>query len=172
MISATNLPDIPELTRLINSAYRGEASRNGWTTEADLIEGDYRTDESALAQLIQNPNSVILKYTKENKIAGCVYLEKQNKKLYLGLLSVSPAIQNSGIGKQLLVAAEDYALANHCTTITMTVISAREELINWYKKFGYADTGERKPFPEHEKFGKPKKHLQFIVLEKKLTAAG
>ncbi|MBV9988450.1 MAG: GNAT family N-acetyltransferase, partial [Chitinophagaceae bacterium] len=88
---------------------------------------------------------------------------------YLGMLTVSPALQAKGIGKQLLKAAETYAEAHGCTAITMTVISVRHELIAWYERHGYRFTGERKPFPADAAFGLPKQDLEFIVMEKPLA---
>lgn len=98
-ISAANMEDIPVLAKLVNSAYRGESSKKGWTTEADLLDG-IRTDEESLKEIFRKPGAVILKYTTANGIiAGTVYLQKQGQKLYLGMLTVSPEIQTQGIGK-------------------------------------------------------------------------
>jgi ribosomal protein S18 acetylase RimI-like enzyme len=168
MVTLATEKDIPELNVLINSAYRGDTSKQGWTTEADLL-GGIRTDEESLKEMIQNPNASILKYSAENKILGCVFLKKEDNKLYLGMLTVSPQLQNKGIGKILLKASEDEARKTNCQAIFMTVISQRTELINWYKKHGYADTGEKKPLPEDDpRFGIPKTKLEFIVMEKVL----
>lgn len=169
MISIASPDDVSALSQLVNSAYRGEAARKGWTHEADLIQGDLRTDQDSLKELIDSPNSVILKYTQDDTITGCVYLEKKNSALYLGMLSVSPAIQARGIGKKLLQAAEDYARKNQCGTIEMTVISVRHELIAWYERNGYHKTSRTEPFHVDEKFGIPRQDIHFIVMEKKLN---
>lgn len=169
MISTAGLNDIPELTMLVNSAYRGDASRKGWTTEADLLDGELRTDEPSLSQLLKNPDAVMLKFVSGDHITGCVYLEKQANALYLGMLSVSPISQAQGIGKQLLSAAEEYARQQGCDCIAMTVISLRTELIDWYERHGYKRNGATKPFPEDKRFGKARQPLQFFVLEKKLA---
>jgi ribosomal protein S18 acetylase RimI-like enzyme len=169
MITTAGPNDIPELTILINSAYRGDASRRGWTTEADLLDGELRTDEPSLSQLFKNPDAVILKFVSGGHITGCMYLEKQANALYLGMLSVSPTAQAQGIGKKLLNAAEEYARQHACASVVMTVISLRNELIDWYERHGYKRNGATKPFPEDERFGKARQPLQFIVLEKKLA---
>ncbi|MGZ3940498.1 MAG: GNAT family N-acetyltransferase, partial [Flavisolibacter sp.] len=96
-ISAASIPDIPQLLKLINSAYRGEDAKKGWTHEAELIDGDIRTDETTLKQVIKTPGAVILKYEQDEQIVGCVYLQKKGDRLYLGMLSVSPEIQAQGI---------------------------------------------------------------------------
>lgn len=167
-ISVATLNDIPQLLQLINNAYRGDEAKKGWTHEADLIDGNKRTDETSLKELIQKPGAVILKYELDENIAGCVFLEKKNERLYLGMLSVSPHIQARGIGKKLLAAAEEHAKQVGCTHIEMTVISVRKELIAWYERNSYADTGKREPFPDDGKFGNPVQQLQFIYMEKQV----
>jgi ribosomal protein S18 acetylase RimI-like enzyme len=166
-ISPATEQDIPELDRLVNSAYRGESSKKGWTTEADLL-GGLRTDEDALRTMLQNPNVTILTYKESEQLLGCVYLEKKGNDLYLGMLTVSPEAQANGIGKQLLSAAEQVALNQHYRAITMTVISQRHELIAWYNRRGYQPTGETQPFPDDPRFGLPTQPLEFIVMEKVL----
>jgi len=169
-ISLAQLKDIAAITQLLNSAYRGESSRKGWTTEADLIGGELRTDEKNLQQVMEQAGSVVLKYsTNKDEIIGCVNLQQHGKKLYLGMFSVSPELQGGGIGRQLLQAAEEYAFSLHCTAIYMSVISVRQELIDWYIRNGYRDTGERKAFPEDGLTGKHLQPLEFIILEKQLV---
>jgi len=167
-ISIATVNDIPQLLQLINSAYRGEEAKKGWTHEADLIDGSIRTDEVSLKKLIEKPGAVILKYEQDEKISGCVYLEKKKERLYLGMLSVSPEIQAQGVGKKLLKAAEEYASKNNCTAIEMTVISVRKELIAWYERNGYYKTEKKEPFPVDGRFGNPRQELEFVYMEKQL----
>ena len=160
--------DIPALNDLVNSAYRGDNSRRGWTTEADLLDG-VRTDESGLKTMLANPNATMLKYEQAGQLIGCVYLEQKGDSLYLGMLTVSPDAQAGGIGKQLMTAAEQVARARHCPTITMNVIPQRHELIAFYERRGYRPTGETEPFPmDDPRFGLPKQPLSFIVMEKRI----
>jgi ribosomal protein S18 acetylase RimI-like enzyme len=165
-ISTAILSHAPALNKLVNSAYRGDSSKQGWTTEADLLDGT-RIDEAALSDLIQKPDTTILTYKEGNSLLGCVELRKDGAKLYLGMLSVQPNTQGKGIGKKLLAAAEVHAHEQGCTKIYMTVISVRQELIDWYIRHGYQLTGERKPFivPD-SRWGLPKQQLEFVVLEK------
>ena len=165
--SVASEADIPALNHLVNIAYRGEASKKGWTTEADLL-GGIRTDIDSLRRLLEQPDSVILTCREEPKLIGCVYLHKQENKMYLGMLTVSPELQDRGIGKELLKVAEAYALTKSCFYMVMTVITLRNELIKWYQRRGYRDTGERKPFPGDPRFGIPKQPLEFLVMEKQL----
>jgi ribosomal protein S18 acetylase RimI-like enzyme len=169
-VSLATTDDIPAIKDLLNSAYRGKVSKQGWTTEADLIAGDVRTDEKTLQEVILKPGSVMLKYINaDRKVIGCVNLQQHSSRMYLGMFSVSPQLQGAGIGKQLLKASEEYAQHLHCSAIYMTVISVRDELIGWYKRHGYVDTGERKPFEEDGITGKHLRKLEFMVLEKELN---
>jgi len=165
-ISKANLQDVPELNVLVNSAYRGETSKKGWTTEANLLDG-IRIDEETLYSYFDNPQIIILKNTDESgRITGSVYLEIRSPKLYVGMFSVSPLLQGKGVGRQLLEAAETLAKQLNCHTLTMTVISTRRELISWYERRGFKATGEILPFHEGTKFGVPKQLIELIVLEK------
>lgn len=165
-ISKAILADATAINNLVNSAYRGEGSKQGWTTEADLLDGT-RIDEDALCDLIQKPDTTILLYKEEDTLLGCVELRKDGTKLYLGMLSVQPNTQGKGIGKKLLAAAEVYAHEHGCPKIFMTVISVRQELIDWYIRHGYQLTGESKPFVvPNSRWGLPKQQLEFVVLEK------
>ncbi|HRH41099.1 MAG TPA: GNAT family N-acetyltransferase [Pyrinomonadaceae bacterium] len=166
-ISTATIDDILPIKDLINSAFRGEFSKKGWTTEAGLIEGGERIDLPALQRMMENPNGSFKKYTDENgRIIGCVYLEIQGNYLYLGTLTVSPEIQAQGIGKKMLNYAEEYAIEKNCYAIVMWVVSLRQELIDWYLRHGYYLTGETKPFPTENKFGTPTRKLEFVVLKK------
>ncbi len=169
-VSIATADDIPAIKNLLNSAYRGEGSKQGWTTEADLIEGDVRADEQGLQKVMQQPGSVLLKYVNEQQqLIGCVNLQQHGNRIYLGMFSVSPKLQGGGIGKQLLKASEDHAHHLQCSSIYMRVVSVRTELIDWYKRHGYVDTGQRDPFTEDGTSGRHLQKLEFMILEKLLT---
>src|SRR5258706_4485813 len=145
MILPAKIEDAPTLSNLVNSAYRGDSSRQGWTTEADLLDGT-RTDTHAIEYLLGRPGTTILKYVERAAILGCVELDRKGDQLYLGMLTVQPDLQGKGIGKELLKAAEVEARRQKGVSIFMTVISIRYELIDWYLRPGYYDTVHRKPF--------------------------
>lgn len=167
-ISIAGVADIPDIVRLLNMSYRGESSRKGWTTEADLISGEVRTNEENLSQVMLEPGSVILKYVENGDLLACVNLKKHGDRIYLGMFSVVPDLQGGGIGKKMLQAAEEHAVQLGCRSIYMYVISVRTELIDWYKRKGYVETGELVPFNEDGLTGAHKRKLEFLVLEKKI----
>ena len=163
--------DTTELVALVNSAYRGESSQAGWTTESHLLDG-IRIDEPTMRDYLKARDTYILKYLNdEDVIIACVYLQKfSNNRLYLGMLTVSPKLQAGGIGRQLLHEAEAWAKKLDCKTVFMTVITTRAELIDWYKRRGYIDTGKREPFHHGGRFGIPKTEvpIQLMILEKQV----
>ena len=167
-VSIATIEDIPALVKLLNSAYRGEESKQGWTTEADMVAGDLRTDEKNMNELMRLPGAVFLKSSNDkNELEGCVFLDKRQGKIYLGMFCVSPALQNKGIGKQIMAAAELYARSRGCPAVFMRVISIRHELMAWYERQGYYKTGEIQPFDD-TKFGTAKQPIEFVVLQKDL----
>ncbi|MFH6957720.1 GNAT family N-acetyltransferase [Flavobacterium aquidurense] len=168
MITKATLQDIPSLNLLINSAYRGETSKKGWTTEAHLLEGK-RTTEEELTAIILDSKNTFLKFTENDQIIGSVLLVEKEHQLYVGMLTVSPELQNSGIGKQLLAEAENHGKSLGLSTLSMTVVSVRAELIAWYKRHGYEDTGEREPFQSSDiHINISDQPLEFIYLEKRI----
>ena len=168
-IKIASRSDIDDIVQLLNKSYRGESSREGWTNELDLITGETRTNRVTLEHLFQQPNTIFLKYVPDDKqIVGCVNLQLKDNKLYLGMFAVMPKMQNAGIGKQLLAAAELYARYIDCSTIYMSVLSARADLIKWYERRGYYKTGEELFFEEDELTGKHLQPLYFIMMEKKI----
>jgi GNAT superfamily N-acetyltransferase len=171
LTSSATPNDLPELSRLVNSAYRGDSARQGWTHEADLLDG-IRTSEAMLAEMIVQPDTTILLHRNETDAAliASVYLEKKGDLMYLGMLTVAPEAQARGLGKQFLREAEAYARTLGCRVVEMTVISRRTELIAWYERRGYALTGEARPFPvEDTRFGLPRMALEFVVMRKILA---
>jgi GNAT superfamily N-acetyltransferase len=163
--------DAERLSELVNSAYRGDYARQGWTTEADLIDGT-RTDKDILSATLARPGTTILKYVEHGQIKGCIELILEGKDLLLQMLTVDPTLQGKGTGKLLLQAAEQFALKEKCGKIQMSVITVRTELIQWYMRHGYNDTGKRKPFAfDDPRFGQPRKALEFMLMEKAIRAS-
>jgi len=165
------LDDVTALHALVESAYRGEASRAGWTTEADFLDGQ-RTDPDELTTLVRGPTTRLLLAHQDGDLVGCVLLRQEEGCAYLGMLSVRPAVQSAGVGRALLDEAERVARVDlERPEMRMRVVSLRDPLLRWYERRGYALTGEREPFPyDDPRSGKPKRDdLEFVVLRKKLA---
>lgn len=168
-ILPAGLADISELLPLVNSAFRGDSARRGWTHEADLLLGTQRTDAATLEEMMRSEGAVVLKYCNDaGAIEGCVYLQRKKRGVYLGMLTVLPDLQGGGIGKQLLAAAETFAREQEAPCIYMTVFSARTELLAWYERHGYRRTGEVRPYEGKPEFGVPTRALEFFILEKRM----
>ena len=164
--------DVAAIVALVESAYRGDVSRQGWTTEADLLDGQ-RTDPEGVRALIEAPDSRIVLAGNEAGLLASAHLERHGDWAYFGMFAVRPDLQGGGIGNEVLTGCE--RIARHewgCREMRMTVISARPELIAWYERRGYRATGETRPFPYGDpRFGLPKRDdLEFIVLAKPLVA--
>jgi ribosomal protein S18 acetylase RimI-like enzyme len=163
--------DIPALHALIESAYRGESAKAGWTHEADLLGGQ-RTDEAALRAILTDAAQSILLAAGGLSLDGCVLVaDKGGGRAYLGMLTVRPDLQAGGLGRALLAEAERHARETlGARVMEMSVIRQRRELIDWYVRRGYADTGREEPFPlDNPRFGLPKtRDLVFVVLAKDL----
>ena len=162
--------DIPAIVALVESAYRGDVSRQGWTTEADLLDGQ-RTDPVSVADTITKDGSRIVLAERDGELLACANIELTPDGCYFGMFSVRPTLQGGGVGNALLTECERVAAADwKARAVHMTVIRQREELIAWYERRGYKRTGASKPFPYGDpRFGLPKRDdLEFIVLEKAL----
>jgi len=165
--------DVDAVVALVESAYRGDASRVGWTTEADLLDGQ-RTDPAAVRAIVDaNDSLLLLGFAPNDRLLACCQLERRAGEIcYFGMFAVSPVDQGSGLGRAVLAEAERIARDEFgARTMHMTVITQRRDLIAWYKRRGYTATGELRPFPHgDERFGLPRRaDLAFEVLAKSLS---
>jgi ribosomal protein S18 acetylase RimI-like enzyme len=167
---AATAADVPAIVALVESAYRGDSGRRGWTTESDLLDGQ-RTDREGVAAVIAQPGNRILLAHRDGVLLACAHIEKQGHACYFGMFAVNPDLQGGGVGKQMMSEAERIARAEYeCRQMEMTVISVRNDLIAWYERRGYRRTGVFKPFPYGDaRFGIPKRDdLRFELLLKTL----
>ncbi len=167
---SAELEDAEKIVELVNSAYRGDSSRAGWTTEADLLGGQ-RTDVEKISELIASVGVSIELAIEDQKVIGCVQLRKEPEGvLYFGMLTVRPDIQSRGVGKLILERIENIAKRGKCKKIRMSVIHLRSELIAFYERRGYQKTGRFDPFPMNDpQFGIPKvDELKLLEFEKVL----
>ena len=170
LFQKAEISDASAIAQLINSAYRGETSRKGWTTEADLLEG-LRTTTKEVAQIIKREDAFMLIGTHNNEIVATICCEWQaiggSNTAHFGMIAVKPSLQNKGHGKQMIAAAEALTRREwRVVGFTMTVISLRHTLIAFYEKLGYQRTGEFKDFPVNPEMWQPKVeglNLQYLA---------
>ena len=162
------MEDAGAIAALINRAYRGESSRMGWTSEADLFDGP-RTDENEVQSLISSDGSMMLLCIQGEKTIGSVLLKNMGSTAYLGMLVTDPRIQGSGIGSRLMLAAEVVARERFAARkISITVIRCRHELILFYERRGYRRTGEVQPLHTHGLSVPRVADLELEVMEKEV----
>jgi GNAT superfamily N-acetyltransferase len=169
---AAGVQDVAAVVGLVESAYRGESSRAGWTTEADILGGQ-RTDAQAVLDVVQDPESVLLlAFSEGGTLWACCHLERRDDYAYFGMFAVRPTLQGAGVGKAVLAEAERLVVQWWgVREMHMTVITVREELIAWYERRGYHRTGKTSPFPYgDERLGLPQRDdLEFELLVKSLV---
>lgn len=163
-IRVASVQDLPALHALVERAYRGDSARGGWTHEADLLD-DNRTSVAELERVLADPSNRLLIAQRGDAFIGTVTITRRNDDVaYLGMLCVDPALQAGGLGRMLIAQAEERARQDFgVKRMEMTVVAPRTELIAYYERRGYAQTGEIRPFPVPE-FD----HLTMVVLEKAL----
>src|SRR5689334_20854433 len=127
--------DAPQITAVINAAFR--------IAEGFFIDGNRITQSEVEESLIKG---AFLLAEADGKLNGCVYIELRGKRSYLGLLSVDPTSQQSGLGSQLMIEAERYCRERGSHAIDILIVSLREELPAFYEKRGYLENGTT-PFP-------------------------
>ncbi len=161
--------DAPAIAALIESAYRGEESSLGWTTEAHLIEGA-RTSVAEIEDFIAEPHATFLMAFDGATLVGCALLKNDDGAGYFGMFAVRPALQGAGLGKTILDHAERQIRDLWtCGTVKMLVINLRQDLIAYYERRGYRRTGERKPFPFDIAPGATRTDFHLTVLRKTLA---
>ncbi|MDP3210015.1 GNAT family N-acetyltransferase [Methylotenera sp.] len=163
--------DAEKIATLVNKAYRPDLNERGWTHEAELVSGT-RINAKQVAELIDS-NGTILIANDGNSIIGCVHIEPAELSCYIGMLATSPSLQNNGLGKQLLAAAEDFATMHYgATSYKISVLSSRPELLAFYERRGYQLTGTISPYPVDADVGQPRNlNLQVLDLQKKCNSS-
>ena len=165
------LSDVTRIVALVESAYRGETSQRGWTTEADLLDGQ-RTDTEEVSGLLLATLSQIILAFDDDVLVASAHIQMHDDGCHFGMFAVVPTLQGGGVGKALLAEGERRAALDFAATeMRMWVIWMRESLIAFYQRRGYRLTGEREEFPyEDANFGLPKRDdLYFVVLSKSLS---
>ncbi len=164
ILEPARIDDAESISMLINQAYRG---KEGWTRETEIVQGE-RSSINDIEELIKNPKSHLFVVIVNRSVAACICVEEKDNQAYVGTFAVNPALQNQGIGKQVLTLAENYAVNQlGAIKLIMVVISQRKELISFYERRGYKKTGEISEYPVHLNVGIPRvEGLTIECLEK------
>lgn len=172
-VGLASIEDAEALAKLVNSAYRGESARAGWTYESDYIGGQ-RTDQELLERDIKDPNVQFLCIRQGKEIIACVRLQIDGSpsevSVQLGMLSVKPTLQSRGLGKILVFQSEKWARSQGIERMTLSVLHVRDTLMQWYERLGYLRTKKTSPFPYGDlRTGNPyQPGYHFIIFEKNL----
>lgn len=175
--------DAEAVADLVHAAYRSEESRQGWTTESHLVGGQ-RVDAAMVRELVAADDGVVLVLDdpavgatspeRPARLIACCHVERRAGTAYVGMFAVRPAIQGQGLGRRMLAAAERQARDWGRTTLELTVLDHRPELLAWYERCGFALTGVRHPFPYgDDRFGLPQRpDLALLGMSKPLDPGG
>lgn len=172
-IEKAEISDIPALSLLIESAYRGETAKIGWTSESDLIDGK-RLNDGELAQVIGNSDNqifIIRDSEDSSSILASICIFKKANVCEFGMFAVDPKRQSNGVGKALLSHAENFAKTQWgFARMQLSVITKRQSLIDYYKRRGYSAIGKTFSMSDHHlNDGMTRGHdLELEIYEKKL----
>jgi GNAT superfamily N-acetyltransferase len=144
--------DAVAVARLINAAF---------VVERVAFDGD-RTNPENVRALMNNGKFLLAEDSAG--LAGCVYVEVRGERSYLGLLSVDPQRQGTGLGRHLVAAMEKHSREAGCVAVDLRVISPRVELVPFYRRLGYVETGTE-PFSSDVKSKVPG---HYIAMAKRL----
>ena len=169
--ASTATDELVEVAALVQSAYRGDDSRRGWTTEADLLDGQ-RVDVEMLREVLARPDTEVLTARRGGRLVACGELQRlPGHRVHLGMFGVDPTGQARGVGRVVLAEAERIARDDWgAHELVLHVIDLRHELIAWYARRGYQPNGERAAFPYgDDRYGVPRRpDLGLVVLAKAL----
>lgn len=144
--------DVKAIVDLVNVAYRPAPHLQGWAHESNLVTGD-RTSPQQVEKLLTTESWVLL-VLLNGEIAGCAHGKRLGTTCQIGMFATHPRVQNQGIGHQLLNHAEQFA-AKSCntTSIEISVLTGRPELLAFYERRGYFSEGQPEPYPSGQGFG-------------------
>ncbi|WIB67987.1 MULTISPECIES: GNAT family N-acetyltransferase [unclassified Curtobacterium] len=170
-IRRATLEDAATVADLVERAYRGEASREGWTSEVDVI-GGRRTDTEQIRALIAAPHSVVFVGVDEGRIIATCQVQRHGPGLaYFGTFAVEPTIQGRGLGRRMMEAAAEHARTTFdAAALEITVVAQQSALIAWYRRLGFVPTGATRPFPAEAWGATPLvPDVHFVVMRKPLS---
>ena len=169
--------DAAALVDLIERAYRGPEAAGKWTSEASLLTGP-RTNTDEIIALIDREDSRFILAEQDGTLAGCCLVQGMNRDpqqagvtaAYFGMFAIEPGAHGGGIGKIVIAEAERrVAELWDANQMVMTVINLRHELIAWYERRGYRQTGATLPFPFSETSGEIHRNFHLVEMRKDLA---
>ncbi|RYE10358.1 MAG: GNAT family N-acetyltransferase [Hyphomicrobiales bacterium] len=160
--------DVPALALLIERAYRGPEAAKGWTNEAEILTGP-RSSPEEIAGLIADPEARFLVALDGDRPVACALLKRHGTGAYFGMFAIDPAVQGGGLGKLMMTRA-DAAVRElwNANYLRLSVISLRDQLIAWYERRGFVQTGQHEPFPFDSSPGALRTDFHLTVLQKAL----
>ena len=145
---SARIEDADPIKRIVNSAYRGTSGTAGWSNEAHLLSGN-RIEKHHIIDIINKSNLDILVALSNENIVASMCVEKLNdKESYFSMLAVEPKLQSCGIGRRMFTEIENFShLSFNSQTYILEVITLRKDLIHFYNRLGYQQTGQISEFP-------------------------
>jgi GNAT superfamily N-acetyltransferase len=145
--------EAPALARLINLAFRVEL----------FFKAGERTSAEGVVALMRTGEFLVLD-GDDGAPTAVVYVSRNDRRAYFGMLSVEPRLQGQGLAKHIIAEVEDRCRRAGCDAMDIYVVNLRAELPGYYHKLGYVESGTRE-FPEPEELIRP---CHLIVMSKAL----
>lgn len=133
-IRLANTSDLPDIVALVNLAYE---------VERFIFDKD-RTNLAEIEEMSQRGQFLLLE-SDARELLGSIYVERRDKRAYLGMLAIRPDRQGHGLGGKLIEAVENHARSLGCTDLDLRVVSPRTELPGYYRRFGFVETHTAPP---------------------------
>jgi len=153
-LRVAEIRDAESIVSVINAAFK--------QAESFLIDRD-RIDLETVRALLQTGSFLVA--DDLDFVCGCVYVEPRGDRSYLGLLSVDPQRQKSGLGSRLMDAAEDHCVKAGSRFMDLRIVNVRRELPGFYHHRGYVETGTEPFTPGLD----PKLPCHFVKMSKPLA---
>lgn len=88
---------------------------------------------------VSKPESTILIGEDGGKVVGSVMVGHDGHRAWLYYLAVSPALQNGGLGRRLVTAAEDWVKSRGIPKVMLMVRPENDKVRAFYEAIGYVE---------------------------------
>ena len=147
IIRIAKISDIESIMNMYNSCVRGMINEgiNQWDNEypnRDIIKNDIKA-ETYYVSLLKNKviAGVNIDQKQDNQYLDVKWKDKTNSFLVVHRLAVSKNWWGKGIGKLLMLYAEDLVIQKKLKSIRLDTYSENPLAISFYKKLGYEELG-------------------------------